>query len=261
MNQHDVMNDRRYYLNLFDRPPDGPGWFTFELTDSVYDAEELALLATHPERRRPAQRRVYQEQWMEVLPRLAKLKELSLYARPSQELFDVACSLPDLRRLDIAQADFSDFSRISSLTGLRRFGLHACRGNTDLSPLADLPGLELVEIDACYGQTDFDVLGQLKNLRGLQFKGHILGDRNLRLPSLKPLETLENLQHLDLMTASVADRSWDSLLAFRNLERLDMTLYNTRMRERIIDELPNLKAGFLVDWDHKKKMFYEGREW
>ena len=255
------MENRRYYLNLFDKPPDGPGWIISEPTDDIYDAEELALRVTHPGRRSQAQRRKDQEQWMSVLPRLTKLKELSLYARPTQELFDVVCSLSNLHRLDIYQADFSDFSGITALAGLRRFGLHACRGNTDLSALADLPGLQLLEIDACYGQTDFDVLGELKGLRGVQLKGHILGDRNLRLPSLKPLERLEDLRHLDLMTASVADRSWESLLAFRNLERLDMTLYNTRIRERIIAELPNLKAGFLVDWDHKKKMFYGGREW
>jgi predicted transposase YdaD len=60
----------------------------------------------------------------------------------------------------------------------------------------------------------------------------------------------------------VIDKSYESILQLKNLERFDLVVNVPKdMRDKIKAQHKNLKAGFFIDYDFDNNTFYEGIQW
>ncbi|MBA6315682.1 hypothetical protein [Cellulophaga baltica] len=106
------------------------------------------------------------------------------------------------------------------------------------------------------------MIGDLIQLNGLCIGGNFSGPKNLVIDSLIPFKNLKELQHLDMSTVTIRDKSYDVLLEMTSLERLDA---NWRMsdakRTELKEKHQSLRAGFFVDYDFVKNEFFQDKSW
>lgn len=233
--------------------------------DDVSAVEHLQIVSLamdFPQGTSPKVRQEIERTWIDTLPKLKKVKSLSVRHRVKQEFFEAICQMPNLENLTFWTSTVEDISSISKLQELTHLKLWSFTRLKDVSPLLLLKKLRVLSIDNCFKVENYDVIGQMTQLTGLELCGDTFAPKRLRLNSLKPFETLKNLKHLDLSTASVIDNSYDSILQMKRLERFDLVVNVPKeLRDRIKSEHKNLRAGFFVDYDFENKRFYEGKQW
>jgi hypothetical protein len=260
------MNDR-YKLSQFyqGKGTEIPYASFQDLDDEVYEAENLQIVSMamdFPQGSSVKIRKEIEQKWIDALPGLKKVKALSVRHRVKQDFFEAICKLPNLQKLTFWSSTVEDISSISTLKNLARLKLWSFSRLRDIAPLLALRKLKVLSIDNCFKVENYEIIGQMTQLEGLELCGDTFAPRNLRINSLKPFETLKNLKHLDLSSASVVDKSYDSILQMKSLERFDLAVIVPKeMRERIKAEHKNLKAGFFVDYDFENKKFYDGKQW
>ena len=235
------------------------------LDNDVYSVENLQIVSMamdFPQGTSPKFRQEIERKWIETLPKLKKVKLLSVRHRVKQEFFDAICKMPNLEDLTFWSSTVEDISNISKLTKLRHLKLWSFSRLKDISPLLPLKKLTHLSIDNCFKVENYDIIGKMTQLIGLELCGDTFAPRNLRLKSLKPFETLRKLRHLDLSSASVIDKSYESVLKMPSLERFDLLVTVPKeIREKIKSTHKELKAGFFVDYDFENKKFYDGKQW
>ena len=208
------------------------------------------------------QRQQLEEKWIEVLPTLNNVKALSVRHRVKQDFFDAICKMKNLESLMFWTSTVENISSIANLTKLTDLKLWRFSTLKDISPLILLKHLTHLSIDNCFAVENYDVLGQMTQLIGLELCGDSSAPKNLRIKSLKPFETLKNLKHLDLSSASVVDKSYESILTMTSLERFDLVVTVPKAtRDKIKTNHNTLQAGFFVDWDFENKRIFEGKHW
>ena len=235
------------------------------MDNDVYSVENLQIVSMamdFPQGTSPKFRQEIERKWIETLPKLKKVKLLSVRHRVKQEFFDAICKMPNLEDLTFWSSTVEDISNISKLTKLRHLKLWSFSRLKDISPLLPLKKLTHLSIDNCFKVENYDIIGKMSQLIGLELCGDTFAPRNLRLKSLKPFETLRKLKHLDLSSASVIDKSYESVLKMPSLERFDLLVTVPKeIREKIKSTHKELKAGFFVDYDFENKKFYDGKQW
>lgn len=236
-----------------------------DVTDDVFSAKNLQIVSLamdFPVGTSQRKRKEIEQDWIRTLPKLKNVKALSVRHRVKEEFFDAICEMPGLEKLAFWTSTVEDISGISKLSKLANLRLWSFSRLKDISPLMSLKKLKVLSIDNCFKIENYDLLGQMTQLVGLQLCGDSFAPRNLRINSLKPFETLVNLKHLDLSSVSVIDKSYDSVLQMKNLERFDLLAkMPPEMRNKIKAEHKKLMAGFFVDYDFENKRFYEGKKW
>lgn len=236
-----------------------------DVDDDIYKVENLQIVSLAMDFPLGTSNKVRQEieqKWINVLPTLKNVKALSVRHRVKEDFFDAICQMQNLEDLRFWSSTVEDISNISKLKNLKRLKLWSFTRLKDISPLALLKDLTILSIDNCFKIDNFEIIGQLNQLVGLELCGDTFAPRNLRIASLKPFETLKKLKHLDLSSASVIDKSYDSILKMESLERFDLAItVEKNMREKIKAEHKNLKAGFFVDYDFDNKKLYDGKQW
>ncbi len=261
-----VMTTDRYKLHQFYQGKGTePNYLNVQdFTDEVYKVKELQVvtLAMDLPGKTFKQRQEIEAKWIAVLPTLDNVKVLSVRHRVKQDFFDAICEMKNLERLMFWTSTVEDISNIKKLTKLKNLKLWSFSRLKDISPLLSLKRLTILSIDNCFKVENYDVLGEMTQLIGLELCGDTFAPKNLRLNSLKPLETLKKLKHLDLSSASVIDNSYESILKMTSLERFDITVNIPKItRELIRRKHKNLKAGFFMDWDFDNKKIYDGKQW
>jgi Leucine-rich repeat (LRR) protein len=235
------------------------------IDNTIYEVEKLqtvSLAMDFPNGTTVKERREIEANWIEVLPKLKKVKSLSVRHRVKQDFFDAICNMPNLESLIFWSSNVEDISNIIKLTKLKHLKLWSFSQLTDISPIKALTGLTKLSIDNCFKVKNYEVIGKMTQLKGLELCGNSFAPRNLQINSLKPFEALKNLKHLDLSSASVTDKSYESILELINLERFDITVTIPKdIRERIKINHKKLQAGFFMDYDFEKKQFYPEKYW
>lgn len=229
---------------------------------SVQNLQIVSLAMDFPAGTALKVRKEIEAKWIDILPKLQKVKALSVRHRVNKDFFEAISQMPWLEELTFWSSVVEDISSISRLKNLNFLKLWSFTRLKDLSPLLKLDKLTRLSIDNCFKIENYELIGQMTQLVGLELCGDTFAPKNLRLNSLKPFENLTNLKHLDLASASVVDKSYESILKMTSLERFDL-LVNTpkEIRDKIKANHKNLKAGFLVDYDFENKKFYDGKLW
>ena len=260
------MNDR-YKLDLFYPGEENAPKFLHaqEITNDVFSAKNLrinTLPMDFPAEVTAKQRKALEQRWIDILPQLDQVTSLSCRHRVNQTFFEAVCKMENLEYLHLWTSTIKDISSIAKLQKLRRLDLEGSIRLADISPILKLKKLQLLSIESSFKVDNYDLVGQMEGLIGLKLGGNPFAPRNLRLKSLKPLSKLKNLKHLDLSHTSVIDRSYEVILEFRNLERLDLlSLIPQPLRNLIRANNMKLEAGFFMDYNFDINEFYEGKKW
>jgi len=200
--------------------------------------------------------------WINILPTLHKLKNVTLIYPTSQEFFEVVCKIPSLHYLTLSSLKVNDLSCITSLKDLNRLTIDSCHRIESIEPILALKNLEFLWIENCFNIKDLNLIGRMTQLKALRLWGNVFAPKNLKIESLKPFKNLKNLRHLDICSSSVIDKSYETILDMENLERFDIT---SSIKPEIVDDLKSkhkkLKAGFFVDYDYRSNNFYPGKDW
>lgn len=158
-------------------------------------------------------------------------------------------------------SNVEDISSITKLKRPKRLDIDYFNKLENITPLKKLSNLEILTIANSMRITNYDVIGELTGLIGLAIQGDQFAPRNLRLKSLKPFSKLKKLIHLDLLSTTVIDESYDTILEMESLLRFDISSFIKKALREKIKKHPNLNSGFFMDYDWDKKMFYDGKEW
>ena len=258
------MSDR-YKLNLlYEKGRNLSSYYAAqEITEEVFNSESLLIstLAMDLPAKNMKYRKELENRWIEILPKLNKVKALSLRHRVSQQFFEAVCKMPSLEHLHFWTSSVEDIKSISSLSKLKKLYLETFSRLTDISPLENLHQLEVLSISNSFKIENYEVIGVMYQLVALGLQGDQTAPKNLRLKSLEPFAQLKALQHLDLSATTIIDKSYDVLLNLENLERFDSTANISKQIRDKIKTHPKLKAGFYVDWDWDNKRFHSGKDW
>ena len=147
------------------------------------------------------------------------------------------------------------------MTKLTRLEINGNSRLTNIDAIASL-NLKQLKFERCFTINNYETIGNLKTLKGLSLNGHWTAPKNLKINSLIPFETLENLEHLDLNYTNVADKSFESILKMTTLKRFDyLATIKKGTRLNIKNNHPSLVAGFFMDYDYDTNEFYEGKQW
>ena len=216
------MTKDRFKFNLFYSGEDSKPDYLYaqEITDDVFSATALsidALAMDFPNGTTTKYRKELENKWLQLLPKLDKVKSLSIRLKVSQEFFNAVCKMKNLERLHFWTSTVEDISEISKLTNLTRLDIESFNRLTDISPLLKLQKLRLLYIENSYKIENYDIIGKMTQLVGLKLNGSITAPKKLRLSSLKPFLNLKKLEHLDLLACAVIDNSYDTILKLENL--------------------------------------------
>jgi len=259
------MTDRYKLHQFYQDDSTAPKYFNAQtFTNEVYQVDRLKIvtLAMDLPGKSAKQRQEIEEKWIEVLPTLDNIKAISVRHRVNKDFFNAICKMKNLESLTFWTSNVEDISTIACLTKLKNLKLWSFSRLKDISPLLSLKHLKVLSIDNCFAIENYEVLGQMTQLVGLELCGDSFAPKNLRIKSLKPFETLKNLKHLDLSSASVVDKSYDSILKMTSLERFDLVVTIPKAtRDNIKTNHKTLQAGFFTDWDFDNKKFYDGKKW
>jgi len=199
-------------------------------------------------------------EWDALFQTLEKVKRLKINIY-NQEILNSLCKIPNLTELIIENSSIEDFTPLSKLRNLARLEIY---NNSKLANIEAISKLKLrqLKFENCFNIDNYDAIGKIKLLKGLSLNGNWTSLRNLKINSLKPLEELENLSHLDLQHSTVADKSFESILKMTKLKRFDyLGTIKKETRIKVKNNHKSLIAGFFMDYDYEKDEFYEGRTW
>lgn len=257
----------RHKLNLFYSGEENatPYLRVQEIADDIDSATELCIVSyatDFPAHTSSKHRKELEDKWMNLLPRLDKIRALSVRQRVNQDFFEAICKMKNLEELHFWASTVDDISSISKLQKLQRLDLDRFNRLKDISPILTLKNLQLLSIENSFKVENYDLIGQMTQLEGLRLGGDTFAPKNLRLKSLKPFSNLKHLKHLDISTLSVVDNSYETILELENLERFDITVIIPKpTRELIKANHKKLTSGFFMDWDYENKKIYDGKEW
>lgn len=257
----------RYNLDLFyPETLNAKNYFKAqEIIDEVYTATEinLSILAMDLQPGTSARSRTELEnKWLNVLPNLNSVRTLFVRHKVNQDFFEAICQMKNLEKLFIWSSTVENISHISKLKKLEQLTLASFSKLIDITPLVSLEKLKLLSISNSFKIQNYCALELMHQLIGLSLNGDVFAPKNLRIPTLKKLCNLKKLRHLDLSITSVIDKSYSDILGFESLERFDTTaIISKPIRDLIMKNHKNLKAGFFTDWDYEKKEFQNGKEW
>jgi len=260
------MRDRYKFNQFLDDEYNVVKYATFqEFNEEVYVSEHLEIATLAMDFSHGTSKKVrdkIEAKWIDMLPSLEKVKSLSVRHIVKNDFFEAICKMPNLENLTFWTSRVENITSIRQLKKLKKLKLWRFALLKDISPLLHLNNLSILSIDNCFKVENYEIIGQMTQLVGLELCGDSFAPKKLILSSLKPFESLKNLKHLDLSSASVNDKSYDSILEMNNLERFDLVVTVPRdTRDRIKENHKTLKAGFFVDYDFENKKFYDGKVW
>ena len=187
-------------------------------------------------------------EWCDFFCSGSPVRTVNIATRCPQILFDAVCEHTDLTALEIHWGPIDDIANIRKLKNLQRLRLGSC-SVADLTPLKALKHLEHLSLGNLDRLSDYSVLGTLKNLRYLEIEGAPFMPKHVWIDDLKFIRRQPYLRGLSF--AAVRFRDDNYYRAFRGLalEWLDLWVKDVEVRAAIVDSLPNLKGGCILEND------------
>lgn len=155
------------------------------------------------------------DQWCELLPSFKNLKWLWFQSKISQKLFDAACEVSGLESLYIKWGPIQDYTPLWNLTKLNNLYIGTFTNSKSLDVFSSMKKLKWLQINNVKEVESLKPITSLTNLLGLGITG--TDSKKLKVPSFKPLSTLNSLEWLHLGAVSAQD---ESLSAFYELKKL-----------------------------------------
>jgi Leucine-rich repeat (LRR) protein len=228
-----------------------------------FDSISISTLAMDfPEGTSIKEKKLIEQEWIKQLPTLDNVKSLSVRHRVDQPFFEAICKMPNIESLTFWTSKVTDLNSLKTLEKLEFLHLASFSQLKDISPLINLKSLMRLSIDNCFKVENYNLIGKMDWIEALALEGDTFAPKNLIIPSLKPFTSLKNLKHLEVSTTSIKDKSFEEILKFEKLIRLDAHWrMKKEMREKILQSHPNLKSVFFVAYDFVKNEFKENIEW
>ena len=154
--------------------------------------------------------------WSAKLPELTNVRRLNLWTHVTQPLFDAACSMPALERLQIKWSNLKSLQGIEQLQSLRCLNIGSSTKITSLDPLRKLSELKVLDIENFKLISDFSPLLDLTALESLSVTGSMWSRQNLG--SIEPFAKMAWLKSLCIDTSHVA--SIEPLASLKGLHTL-----------------------------------------
>lgn len=155
--------------------------------------------------------------WCEVLPTFSGLEFLWFHSKVSQELFDAACMVPNLRGLYVKWSGIKRIDTIARSKHLRFLHLGSSQQLESIEPLTELKELVWLELENIKRITDLAPLSELRRLAGLVVEGSMWTTQVVS--SLAPIGELHELRYLRLANLKTKDKTLRPLFSLRLLER------------------------------------------
>jgi hypothetical protein len=201
----------------------------------------LLLAITQLQTLAPAQQKRLLSRWCALLPTLKEVKHLGFCSRVTQEMFDAACSMPNLEQLYVKWSAIVHIRELPKAKKLRCLRIGASSKLEGIEELAEMRNLIWLNLEQFNKIDDFTPVSGLVQLEYLGIDGSIWTQQRLR--SLKPLAGLTELRLLTLLNTRAADNSFDPLLGLHKLERFDCSWNYPEAEFAKLKRLPNLKHG------------------
>tara|TARA_R110000868_G_C10940734_1_gene767058 strand:+ start:363 stop:1112 length:750 start_codon:yes stop_codon:yes gene_type:complete len=240
------LTDKEIEFGFWNKYSREPNWLNSE-NSIVYSEKNLGLNVSETNRAKDLKK------WISILPNLDKTEYLWTYHKVNQELFEAICQMPNLKGLNIKWSGIKNLDPLTNLTELKNLSIGSSIQITDISPLLNLPNLKTLETENFKSVKDFSVLSKMTDLIGLGLNGGMYS--TLKLDNIKPIESLKNLEYLQLISTRVLDKSIDPLLNLKELKSLRLTNKWTESDfELLRQNLPNLKYGNVVPNNNAKRL-------
>lgn len=185
-------------------------------------------------------------EWCDFFRSAPPVRTVNIATRCPQILFDAVCEHSDLTALEIHWGPIEDISSIRKLKNLQRLRLGSS-SVTDLTPLKALKKLEHLSLENLDKLSDYSALGALKNLRYLQIEGAPFMPKSVWIDDLKFIRRLPNLRGLSLAAVRFRDDNYHRAFRALPLEWLDFWVKDAEVRSDIVDSLPSLKGGRILE--------------
>ena len=215
---------------------------------------ELACTQLDPPYKPTDQKRILSE-WCDFFRNPSRVRELGIFTRTPQELFDAVCCGGKIQRLHVKWGPVANLNPLQNLEQLDGLWLGTTSVD-DLSPIGELPQLTHLALDNLYAIQDYAVLAKATRLEFLYIDGYDQGPKKLRIKDLKFLRKLPRLRALSIGYANIETFDLDSILALENLEFLDLpdigrveTKRLDQHADTIRSKLRRLRYGNVADHD------------
>lgn len=167
-----------------------------------------------------AQQKALVRRWCELLPTLSGVRTLWFHSKVTQEMFEAACAMPGLEGLYVKWSGITSLRPLTGQANLAYFHLGGAPSAEHLDALATLPRLVDLEICNVRAAGDLRFLHDLPRLRALMLAGDSNSIKALKIGTLAPLATLQELERLTLMTVQVDDGLLSPLAGLPRLKHL-----------------------------------------
>jgi hypothetical protein len=218
--------------------------------------EVLSLAITQLPSLTPGQQKRLVDRWCALLPTLKEVRRLGFYSRVTQEMFDAACSMPNLEYLALKWSAITHIRELPAARRLQHLRIGASSKLEGIEELAQMRSLISLSLEQFNKIDDFSPVSGLTQLEGLGIDGSMWTRQRLR--SLKPLAGLTELRQLTLTNTQAADKSFEPLLGLHKLERFDCSWNYPEAEFLKLSQLPNLKYGNVeTSWKEIKQKWAE----
>ncbi len=177
--------------------------------------------------------------WAAELPRVPA-KTIVFSTKVSQQLFNAACSAPNLEALYIDWSAMKSLEAVEHASRMKALFLGSSPSIASLRPLESLDHLECLFLQNPGSPVDLGFLNELTSLR--EFGLSSARGRKIGVSSLEPVGSLASLEILWLVGVKVLDGRYCPLHKLHNLKSLRSTLNadSTEFRE-LCAALPSIK--------------------
>lgn len=219
----------------------------------------LSLAITQVETLTPAQQKKLVSRWCALLPTLKEVNYLGFSSRVTQDMFDAACSMPNLEHLFVKWSALAHIRELPTARKLRQLYIGASAKLEGIAELAEMRNLIRLNLQQFNKIDDFAPVSGLVQLESLGIDGSMWTRQHLR--SLQPLAGLTELRHLTLTNTQAEDQSFDPLLGLHKLERFHCSWNYPEAEFAKLKRLPKLKHGNVeTTWKEiKQKLQQEHR--
>lgn len=158
---------------------------------------------------------------LERLGDLCSLEFLTL-SDADEEILHQVCTLTAPKWAVLWNLRAEDISALRNWSGIERLIIDGIPRVSDISPLGSLKNLELLYIVRAPKARDIAALSSLSNLKYLCFAGGY-STSSKRVPTLRPLTALKQLQYISLGGVNSSDRSLAPLAEIHALKEIDLS--------------------------------------
>lgn len=206
--------------------------------DQYTGADVLNIACTQTGLPASRQRRIVDD-WIRQLPTVPATTVV-FSSKVSQELFDAACAVVNLRALSIKWSSCRSLEQLKHARSLEALFIGSSPGLTDLRPLSELSGLKHLFLENVAGPVDLSFTHRLGNLKELGLsasRGH-----KLQVLTLEPLASLKQLEMLWLVSLQVLQSGLRPLHGLENLKSLRTTIRSTSQElQELCAAVPSLR--------------------